>query len=222
MSSTLASGSFRAGAGLPSSARRILVVDDDRPSREGLGMALLREGHVVETAGDAWEAIVRLRAQPFDIAVVDLDLPAVHGVEFGGWDVVRIARAYQAGIAVIVLSADEDAVPAAETTLPRRRGPREAHQPAGPDGPRGRAARPGEHTRTEPADRPVEAPPGARSPRPCRTLSIWQHLASIFVAAGRRWSDNGDDDRSGGPDSRWTSTPQEAQGCPTRSHRLPG
>ena len=114
MSSTLASGSFRAGAGLPSSARRILVVDDDRPSREGLGVALLREGHVVETAGDAWEAIVRLRAQPFDIAVVDLDLPAVHGVEFGGWDVVRIARAYQAGIAVIVLSADEDAVPAAE------------------------------------------------------------------------------------------------------------
>jgi two-component system, OmpR family, response regulator len=115
MSSTLASGSFRAGAGRPPSARRILVVDDDRPSREGLGVALMREGHVVETAGDAWEAIVRLRAQPFDIAVVDLDLPAVHGVEFGGWDVVRIARAYQAGIAVIVLSADEDAVPAAET-----------------------------------------------------------------------------------------------------------
>jgi DNA-binding response OmpR family regulator len=100
---------------LPSSARRILVVDDDRPSREGLFVALLREGHVVETAGDAWEAIVRLRAQPFDVAVVDLDLPAVHGVEFGGWDVVRIARAYQAGIAVIVLSADEDTVPAADT-----------------------------------------------------------------------------------------------------------
>ena len=114
MSSTLASGSLRAGGEVPSSARRILVVDDDRPSREGLGVALLREGHVVETAGDAWEAIVRLRAQPFDVAVVDLDLPAVHGVEFGGWDVVRIARAYQAGIAVIVLSADEDGAPVAE------------------------------------------------------------------------------------------------------------
>jgi DNA-binding response OmpR family regulator len=114
MFSTLASGSFRAGAGPQSSARRILVVDDDRPSREGLGVALLREGHAVETAADAWEAIVWLRAQAFDVAVVDLDLPAVHGVEFGGWDVVRIARAYQAGIAVIVLSADEETTPASE------------------------------------------------------------------------------------------------------------
>jgi CheY-like chemotaxis protein len=88
--------------------RRILVVDDDRPSREGLSAALLREGHAVDTAVDAWQAMVRLRAQRFDIAVVDLDLPSVHGVDLGGWDVVRIARGYQPGIAVIVLSADED------------------------------------------------------------------------------------------------------------------
>jgi CheY-like chemotaxis protein len=84
------------------------VVDDDRPSREGLGMGLVREGHSVDTAADAWQAIVRLRAQPFDLAVVDLDLPAVHGVELGGWDVVRIARAYQPRITVIVLSAEDD------------------------------------------------------------------------------------------------------------------
>jgi CheY-like chemotaxis protein len=88
--------------------RQILVVDDDAPSREGLNVALLREGHVVDTAADAWQAIVRLRAHPFDIAVVDLDLPAVHGVDLGGWDVVQIARAYQPAIAVIVLSSDED------------------------------------------------------------------------------------------------------------------
>ena len=35
-------------------------------------MALVREGHTVDTAADAWQAIVRLRAQSFDIAVVDL------------------------------------------------------------------------------------------------------------------------------------------------------
>jgi CheY-like chemotaxis protein len=93
--------------------RRILVVDDDRPSRDGLSTALLREGHSVDTAIDAWQAIVRLRAQSFDIAVIDLDLPTVHGVDLGGWDVVRIARAYQPGITVIVLSADED--PAQDT-----------------------------------------------------------------------------------------------------------
>jgi CheY-like chemotaxis protein len=114
MSRTLARESRRTGAALGSPSRRILVVDDDRPSREGLGTAFLREGHVVDTASDAWEAIVRLRARAFDIAVVDLDLPAVHGVDFGGWDVVRIARAYQPGIAIIVLSADEESVQAAE------------------------------------------------------------------------------------------------------------
>ena len=95
-------------------ARRILIVDDDRYSREGLRTALLREGHVVDSAADAWQAMIRLRAQSFDIAVVDLDLPAVHGVDLGGWDVVRIARAYRPDIAVIVLSADEDPTPGPE------------------------------------------------------------------------------------------------------------
>jgi two-component system OmpR family response regulator len=94
--------------------RRILVVDDDRSSREGLAAALAREGHSVDAAGDAWQAIIRLRAQSFDIAVVDLDLPAVHGVDLGGWDVVRIARAYRPDIAIIVLSADDDATPGPE------------------------------------------------------------------------------------------------------------
>ena len=108
MPRTMVSGPLRTAAGAGRPARQILVVDDDRPSREGLGMALLHEGHSVETAADAWQAIVRLRAQPFDVAVVDLDLPAVHGVELSGWDVVRIARGYQPCIAVIVLSADDD------------------------------------------------------------------------------------------------------------------
>jgi CheY-like chemotaxis protein len=94
--------------------RQILVVDDDPPSREGLSTAFLREGHAVDTAADAWQAIVRLRAHPFDIAVVDLDLPAVHGVDLGGWDVVQIARAYQPAIGVIVLSSDEDPTPGPE------------------------------------------------------------------------------------------------------------
>src|SRR5262245_19823960 len=88
--------------------RRILVVDDDRPSREGLSALLLSEGYAVDAAADAWQAMMHLRAHRFDVAVVDLDLPSVHGVDLGGWDVVRIARGYQPGIAAIVLSADED------------------------------------------------------------------------------------------------------------------
>jgi DNA-binding response OmpR family regulator len=112
MSSTMVSDAHPATAA-DRPLRRILVVDDDRSSREGLNAALLREGHAVDTAADAWQAMVRLRAQWFDIAVVDLDLPAVHGVDLGGWDVVRIARAYQPRIAVIVLTA-EDPTPGPE------------------------------------------------------------------------------------------------------------
>ena len=114
MSWRVAPGSLGMEAPGGRASRRILVVDDDRPSPEGQSTALLREGHSVDTAADAWQAIVRLRAQSFDIAVVDLDLPAVHGVELGGWDVVRIARAYQPDIALIVLSADEEAAPGTE------------------------------------------------------------------------------------------------------------
>lgn len=114
MARTVTSDSFTVSTAAGRLARRILVVDDDRSSREGLSTALLREGHAVDAAADAWQAIVRLRAQSFDIAVVDLDLPAVHGVDLGGWDVVRIARAYRPDIAVIVLSADEDPTPGPE------------------------------------------------------------------------------------------------------------
>ncbi len=114
MAKMMTSDSFTGAALTERLARRILVVDDDRPSREGLSTALRREGHAVDAAADAWQAMVRLRAQSFDIAVVDLDLPAVHGVELGGWDVVRIARAYRPDIAVIVLSADEDPTPGPE------------------------------------------------------------------------------------------------------------
>jgi two-component system nitrogen regulation response regulator GlnG len=101
------SGDAPARASL-ASGRHVLVVDDDRPSREGLRDALAREGHRVETAIDAWQAIAQLREGRFDIAVVDLDLPPVHGVELGGWDVAKIAHAYRPGIAVFVLSAEED------------------------------------------------------------------------------------------------------------------
>jgi CheY-like chemotaxis protein len=88
--------------------RQVLVVDDDRPSREGLRDALVRDGHRVATAMDAWQAIAHLRADHFDVAVVDLDLPPVHGVDLGGWDVARIARAYRPAITVILLSAEDD------------------------------------------------------------------------------------------------------------------
>ena len=90
-------------------ARTILVVDDDRHSREGLRDALLQEGHSVETAADAWQAITAVHDRDVDVAIVDLDLPPLCGVRLSGRDFARIFRAYLPAITLIVISAEDDA-----------------------------------------------------------------------------------------------------------------
>jgi len=87
--------------------KRILVVDDDLYSREGLRVSLQGEGYRVETAADSWQAIRIIKEHPFDIAIIDLDLPPVHGVTVNGWDLARIFRAYHPAISIIVVSAED-------------------------------------------------------------------------------------------------------------------
>lgn len=99
---------------IPAVEKRILVVDDDLHSREGLRDSLRTEGFRVETAADAWEAIRKVKEARFDIAIIDLDLPPVHGVSMNGWDLARIFRAYNPAIRLIVVSAEEADVVRAE------------------------------------------------------------------------------------------------------------
>lgn len=87
----------------------VLIVGEDRHSREGLAETLRREGHAVDSAADLWQAISKLRTQSFGVAIIDLDFAPLHGVSLGGWDVVRIVRAYQPGIRLIVVGAEHDA-----------------------------------------------------------------------------------------------------------------
>lgn len=94
--------------------KRILVVDDDLHSREGLRDSLSTEGFTVDTAADSWEAIRGVKEGRFDIAIIDLDLPPVHGVSMSGWDLARIFRAYNPSISLIVVSAEEADVVRAE------------------------------------------------------------------------------------------------------------
>lgn len=86
--------------------QRILLVDDYRHSLEGLRDAFVTGGWLVETAGDSWQAVRRIRDGAFDVAVIDLDLPPVHGVAMSGWDLVRICRVFHPEIPVVVVSAD--------------------------------------------------------------------------------------------------------------------
>jgi len=86
--------------------KRILVVDDHRHSREGLRESLSGEGYQVETAADGWQAIKKVKEGRFEVAIIDLDLPPVYGVDMSGWDLIRICRAFHPGITIIVVSAE--------------------------------------------------------------------------------------------------------------------
>ncbi|HET7342369.1 MAG TPA: response regulator, partial [Methylomirabilota bacterium] len=77
----------------------VLVVDDEAHARDACAQALTREGHLVDTAARPTEALDRLRARPYDAAVVDLKLPQMSGIEL-----LRALRKLDGDLAVIVVT----------------------------------------------------------------------------------------------------------------------
>jgi signal transduction histidine kinase/CheY-like chemotaxis protein len=61
------------------SARRILLVEDNRDVREGLKSLLEEEGHEVWAAGDGVEGVELALIHPPDVALVDIGLPKLDG-----------------------------------------------------------------------------------------------------------------------------------------------
>ena len=95
---------------------RILAVDDDPIQREFASVYLATPSASVETAGSAAAGMAMLADGGFDIALVDLDMPGMNGIEMirriradrhlqhlpvivvtGREDVVSIDAAYEAG-----------------------------------------------------------------------------------------------------------------------------
>lgn len=60
---------------------RILLVDDEEDIRSTLATFLLRDGHEVDSVGDAPQALALLNRKEFDILVTDIFLPKISGVE---------------------------------------------------------------------------------------------------------------------------------------------
>jgi CheY-like chemotaxis protein len=87
---------------------RLLLVDPYGTSREGLGAALRAGGFAVETAAGSSEAIHKVGAAEFDLAIIDLDLPPVHGIAEDGWDLVRILRAADPALPMVLIAAECD------------------------------------------------------------------------------------------------------------------
>jgi PAS domain S-box-containing protein len=72
-----------AAASPPGAQRRVLVVDDNADAAELVAMALTSAGHEVRVAHDGPAALEVARAFTFDVALLDLGLPAMDGIELG-------------------------------------------------------------------------------------------------------------------------------------------
>jgi two-component sensor histidine kinase/CheY-like chemotaxis protein len=59
----------------------ILVVDDDQSTRKTLSLIFKRKGYEIETAGTGQEAIERAQTRFFNLALLDIKLPDMEGVE---------------------------------------------------------------------------------------------------------------------------------------------
>jgi len=59
----------------------ILIVDDDTDIRKMLSTILGEEGYSVETAENGKQAIKTCEKLPFDVALIDIDLPDMKGTE---------------------------------------------------------------------------------------------------------------------------------------------
>jgi two-component system response regulator PhoP len=79
---------------------RVLIVEDDPTIRETLAARLRQEGYAVETAEDGKEGAYKAVEYPIDLAVVDLGLPEMSGIEL-----IQVMRKREVAIPVLILTA---------------------------------------------------------------------------------------------------------------------
>ena len=82
---------------------RILVVDDEAVVRESLSEWFEEDGHAVQTASDAQDALRHLKQSPWDLALVDIKMPGMDGLELQ-----RRMREVSPDITVIIMTAHSD------------------------------------------------------------------------------------------------------------------
>jgi CheY-like chemotaxis protein len=80
----------------PVPGAKILVVDDSEEVREVLRELLSRHGYTVVTCPDGESGLVELESRSFDLAMVDLGLPGISGLEVANrlktrWPATQVA-----------------------------------------------------------------------------------------------------------------------------------
>jgi two-component system, OmpR family, response regulator PhoP len=79
---------------------RLLVIEDDATLRESLVKGLGKSGFAVEQAADGKEGLYCAQEYPVDLAIIDLGLPEVSGL-----DIIRAVRAAGKTYPILILTA---------------------------------------------------------------------------------------------------------------------
>jgi DNA-binding NtrC family response regulator len=78
----------------------MLIVDDEQVVREALRDWFLQEGFQVETAAEASEALDKMRLTTFDVALLDIKMPGMDGIELQ-----QRLREVDSQLAIIIMTA---------------------------------------------------------------------------------------------------------------------
>jgi len=78
---------------------RILVVDDEQPVRDTLGLLLRQEGFRVVVAECGHAAVSAIEAFTFDVVIVDIVMPGMNGIE-----TIGILRQDAPDVSIIAMS----------------------------------------------------------------------------------------------------------------------
>ena len=79
---------------------RILIVEDDAVLADGLTRSLCQAGYAVDRVGDGAQADAALSGEHYDVAILDLGLPQMDGLE-----VLRRLRSRKSTLPVLILTA---------------------------------------------------------------------------------------------------------------------
>jgi two-component system, OmpR family, KDP operon response regulator KdpE len=66
---------------MPAMPARVLVVDDELAMRRALSASLAASGYLVEHAASGEEAIEMIRREPFDLVLLDINMPGMNGIQ---------------------------------------------------------------------------------------------------------------------------------------------